>query len=306
MVGLQPKREDTVPECAPWIRVLIVDDSDAQVRGLVRLLAGFPDLAVVGRAATGTDGIALGRRLTPDAVVLDLSLPDMSGWRVATAFAEMSPRPRLVVMSDHESPSHRDAARELGAVFVHKQDAAHELVAALGGQPIVVRDDRATDAEPIGLDLGATASRMTSLLRRILPPGVLLRCQVAPGLPRIMAPVLAVEQIIADVIGVASERRTGGTAITVSIDPVDASRVCIPSYARATPRWVRLAVALTDEHTRPGDPLPTGRRDLAAAAGLLATDGGWLEVERRPDEVAEVRVYWPAVAPNRGLGTARG
>ena len=116
---------------ATWTRVMLVEDSDAQVRGVMKVFAGHPDLVVIGRASTGVHAIALGKRLQPQVVVLDLSLPDISGWQVAAELRRTLPGTRIVIMSAHDSTSHRDAARNIGAVFVRKLDAERDLVTAV-------------------------------------------------------------------------------------------------------------------------------------------------------------------------------
>ena len=116
---------------ATWTRVMLVEDSDAQVRSVMKVFAGHPDLVVIGRASTGVHAIALGKRLQPQVVVLDLSLPDISGWQVAAELRRSLPGTRIVIMSAHDSTSHRDAARNIGAVFVRKLDAERDLVNAV-------------------------------------------------------------------------------------------------------------------------------------------------------------------------------
>lgn len=115
----------------PRIRVVLVDDNDTHLRALMTMLDEHPDIDVVARARTGGDGSALVRQLAPDVVVLDLLLPDGSGWGVVAQLGRTAPAIRIVILSSHDTPSHRDAARAAGAVYVNKSRAAHELIAAI-------------------------------------------------------------------------------------------------------------------------------------------------------------------------------
>ena len=60
------------------IRVLVADDHEVVRRGLVSLLAGS-EVKIVGEASSGDEAIKLTRKLKPDVVLLDLSLPDVDG-----------------------------------------------------------------------------------------------------------------------------------------------------------------------------------------------------------------------------------
>jgi DNA-binding NarL/FixJ family response regulator len=63
----------------PTIRVVIVDDHAVLRAGLEQLLAGQPDLEVIGTAASGGEAIELVRELRPDVVLMDLQMPGIDG-----------------------------------------------------------------------------------------------------------------------------------------------------------------------------------------------------------------------------------
>jgi CheY-like chemotaxis protein len=92
--------------------VLIVDDHGAFRASARRLLEaeGFP---VVGEAADGESGLSLARRLTPDLVLLDVALPDMSGYDVAERLAGSTTRVVLV-----SSRSQQDLGRRVRGIGV--------------------------------------------------------------------------------------------------------------------------------------------------------------------------------------------
>ncbi|MFE3450490.1 LytR/AlgR family response regulator transcription factor [Nonomuraea sp. NPDC059194] len=110
--------------------VLIVDDHDG-FRSSARALLEADGFHVVGEAATGAQAVDRAARLAPDLVLLDIQLPDVDGFAVATALAR-GPRPPLVVLV-----SARDAAmygpRLAHARFLAKHNLSGPALRALLG-----------------------------------------------------------------------------------------------------------------------------------------------------------------------------
>jgi DNA-binding NarL/FixJ family response regulator len=72
------------------------------------------------------------KSLKPDIVVLDVSMPRLNGLEAARLIRKESPEPQIVMITQHDSPQIRSAAREAGAqAFVTKSAVASELVSAL-------------------------------------------------------------------------------------------------------------------------------------------------------------------------------
>jgi len=83
------------------IRVLIVDDH-ALVREGIRQALSVPGFTVIGEAGSGEDGLELARRLLPDVLVLDISLPGENGIRTATRVRAELPEVRVLMLSVHD------------------------------------------------------------------------------------------------------------------------------------------------------------------------------------------------------------
>ena len=79
------------------IRVLLVDDSPLALQILQRLLAGAPDIEVVGTAGNGREALVRVAALDPDVICLDLHMPVMDGLAFTQAVMAERPRPILVV-----------------------------------------------------------------------------------------------------------------------------------------------------------------------------------------------------------------
>jgi DNA-binding NarL/FixJ family response regulator len=112
-------------------RVLIVEDHRVVAEGLVRLLTDRFD--VVGTIIDGrqaVDGIA---RLRPDAVLLDLTMPNVCGLDVLRRLAERRLETKVIVLTMHADPQLAVAALKAGANgFVMKESSSDELLTALG------------------------------------------------------------------------------------------------------------------------------------------------------------------------------
>ncbi|UMG91390.1 response regulator [Nocardioides sp. TF02-7] len=149
MSGSNTSGEDNSP-----VRVLVVDDA-ADVRVLVRnalrLRGGFD---VVGEAACGEDAITLARDLEPDVVVLDLTLPDVSGREVLARVQELRPDVKVVIFSGAEAED-RGWLEEQAASYLLKDVDVGYLVDVVG---TVAREDRSTEASlELSQELGSVS-----------------------------------------------------------------------------------------------------------------------------------------------------
>jgi DNA-binding NarL/FixJ family response regulator len=119
---------------APRLRVLVVDDHALVRRGFATLLAGEPDLTVVGEAANGQMAIELTRQLSPDVVLMDVNMPVMNGIEATRAIHAEFPMVRVIGLSVFEDPDQTAAMRHAGAVgYLHKNATAEALLAAIRG-----------------------------------------------------------------------------------------------------------------------------------------------------------------------------
>jgi len=109
--------------CVPE-SVLIVDDHEA-FRRVVGALLRDSGYRVVGEAATGAQGLEAAGRLQPQAVLLDVGLPDMDGFAVAARLTADGDGPAIVMASADPGPDFEALALRAGARrFVAKADLA--------------------------------------------------------------------------------------------------------------------------------------------------------------------------------------
>lgn len=113
------------------VRVLVVDD-DAELRWVLsRLLGDVPGVRVVGEAANGTDAIRAARLTEPHVVVLDHSMPGLSGLDALPELAAVVPAARIVFFSGALSTQERQQATARGATVIGKDQPTRDLVAAV-------------------------------------------------------------------------------------------------------------------------------------------------------------------------------
>lgn len=113
------------------IRILLVDDQAVVRRGLKMRLEVEPDFEVVGEAEDGRvlDQV---RSLSPDVVLMDVSMPEMDGIQATEALTESGSRAAVVMLSMHDDARVVGRAFSAGAVgFVAKHDPEGELAAAI-------------------------------------------------------------------------------------------------------------------------------------------------------------------------------
>ncbi|HEY3730032.1 MAG TPA: response regulator transcription factor [Steroidobacteraceae bacterium] len=127
------------------IRVMLVDDHAVVRAGFRRLLEQEPAIRVVAEADTGERGYAQYLEHTPDVVVLDLSMPGVSGFEIIRRIIERRPDSKILVFSMHEDASLAVRAIQLGARgYVTKSNAPEVLataVAEVAAGKLYVSDD---------------------------------------------------------------------------------------------------------------------------------------------------------------------
>lgn len=111
-------------------RLLLADDHVLMLEGLSRLLAS--EFEIVGAVRDGRVLLAEAERLRPDAIVLDIGMPQMNGIEATRRLTRLLPSTKVVIVTQQLDPAYLHAAFSAGAkAYVAKQSAGKELVQAI-------------------------------------------------------------------------------------------------------------------------------------------------------------------------------
>lgn len=114
------------------IRVLLIDDHALVRAGIRALVSEVDGVEVVGEAGNAGEALPLIEKLQPDIVLLDLSMPGLSGFEVLADTAKRFPNIRVIVLTVHDSGHYAVEALRAGAAgFVPKSAASVELHEAI-------------------------------------------------------------------------------------------------------------------------------------------------------------------------------
>ena len=105
------------------LRVMIADDHTLMREGIRSLLAQLPDVEVVGEAKDGFDAVSLCKRLNPDIVLMDISMPGLNGIDASIRIATVSPVTRVLFLSMYDNEEYMEQALQTGAAGYLLKDA---------------------------------------------------------------------------------------------------------------------------------------------------------------------------------------
>jgi two-component system, NarL family, response regulator NreC len=111
------------------MRILIADDNEWVRRGIKSILAPRTQWEVCGEATDGSEAIKKAAQLLPDLILLDVSMPGLSGLEAARLLREKVPAAKILIMSQHDPVLLLPRAIEAGAhACVDKSHLSTELL----------------------------------------------------------------------------------------------------------------------------------------------------------------------------------
>lgn len=116
----------------PPVKILIVDDHAGFISAAIRHFRRQPWIDVVGTASNGIEAISQCEILRPDAVLMDLAMPEMGGLQATRLIKAQDAAPFVVIASHFDDGEHRAHAERAGAdAFVSKLTYLHDVLPLL-------------------------------------------------------------------------------------------------------------------------------------------------------------------------------
>jgi len=114
------------------IRILLADDHAVVRQGFRMILAGQPDMEIVGEAGNGRETVEAAEKLQPDIVVMDVAMPELNGIEATRRLSTSSPRARVLALSMHKDSVYvREILRAGARGYLLKDAADSDLIAAV-------------------------------------------------------------------------------------------------------------------------------------------------------------------------------
>ncbi|MFY9742458.1 MAG: PAS domain S-box protein [Candidatus Sulfotelmatobacter sp.] len=146
------------------MRLLVVDDHEVLRRGVRSLLQDQPNYEVCGEAVDGQDAVEKARELKPDVIVMDISMPRLSGLEATSLIRSSLPDCEVVLLSQHDAPEMARQALKAGARgYVIKTSMARDLICAVER---VSRGEYSYDPSFSGLTTRTANSDVQEIIQR--------------------------------------------------------------------------------------------------------------------------------------------
>ena len=117
---------------AEKLRILLADDHETVREGLRMILNAQPDMQVVATAGDGSEAISQCEKITPDIVIMDISMPGMNGLAATQQLNEKCPDTKVLTLTRHADSSYLQQLMRAGAAgYVLKQSRPAELLHAI-------------------------------------------------------------------------------------------------------------------------------------------------------------------------------
>ena len=154
------------------IRILLIDDHAVLRSGLANLLRAERDIAIVGEASSGAEGLALWRQARPNVGIVDVSMAGMDGIETTRRIRQFAPTARIVMLTSSESPVDAAKAIEAGAAAYLTKHVGHlEIVQVIrqvhaGARGIRKGVRQAAEAAAVGVGLTDRELEVLHFLRQ--------------------------------------------------------------------------------------------------------------------------------------------
>jgi len=111
------------------LRILLVDDHAVLRRGVESLITRASLGTICGEAADGEEAVSLAKTLKPDLIVMDISMPRLSGLDATRRIREFDPHVKIIILTMHDCSQLGPTPKDVGADGVVEKTSAEEKLA---------------------------------------------------------------------------------------------------------------------------------------------------------------------------------
>ncbi|HEX9961435.1 MAG TPA: response regulator transcription factor [Pyrinomonadaceae bacterium] len=143
------------------LRIILAEDHETVREGLKLIVNSQSDMEVVGEAGNGSAAIKLARELSPDVVVMDISMPELNGLKATKKLKQVCPNVKVLTLTRHTDDAYLQQLIQAGASgYVLKQSAPTELIRAIHA---IIKGNSYLDPALTNKVMGGYAGRSASL-----------------------------------------------------------------------------------------------------------------------------------------------
>ncbi|XOV80372.1 MAG: response regulator [Aestuariibacter sp.] len=114
------------------ISLVLADDHQLMRQGLIQVLDADPELKVIGECGDGQELINLVLKLSPDVIVMDISMPKMSGLVAIDKLLTQRPEAKILILSMHNELEYIETMQQAGAKgYILKESSGDELISTI-------------------------------------------------------------------------------------------------------------------------------------------------------------------------------
>ena len=115
-----------------YIKILLVDDHAMFRQGLRRILESESDFMITGEADDGIKALQMAKMLSPDIILMDISMPDCNGIEASQKIKQVLPLTNIIILTMHEDLFLQREGKKIGVSgYILKKSADTELIDAI-------------------------------------------------------------------------------------------------------------------------------------------------------------------------------